>query len=498
MTEKSQNLYLSLGFWLTSAIFSYSLVPFDSPPFFSFALIVVFLSNFILFFKGSKTRYDYIWFIFSLVFPTFLILRSNEFITFINFCASILTTSLLAVSSTHINSLSKLFLSPITLIRDLVTTRNKYHMTGPIKEKADGGTLNFLSISLSLVLGLIIISLLSSANPFFDKLIENTFGKILNESLGIHLGRLVLFFVFAFFIPKLASFLGTNNPQLEVKKTDTGSFMTLLLPKVITIIILAVFFVTQVQLYFASNEVLATLGYTHSQYAREVFGQLIVVSFIIGGLVYFDRSHSRSNRLTTTLLLIEGVFLSFMALKSVNDYVSVWGLTEKRLWGYTVAMWMLGTYGFFIFTHFKKLAHEALIKEIVAWSGLIGILVNIFNFDFLIYNYSKASTHLGVDYLYLSKLSADAHSYKDNLDKSMNILKSPNPNTFDPTYRTQTRLAVGNTLSRIDGLKRKYDKPNWRVFNLSEYLEYKSIKDINTTSYREELNKLDSDNVTRG
>ncbi len=470
MTGESRNFYSSFIFLIVSAFFSYALVWSSFFPSFSIALILAVLSILVISFKKPKTRYDYIWFGFSFVFAVFLTIRANEFLMFLNLWASFFSICVLALPRENLISFMNFVFSPFVVFVRTLKAKNKYSIARLFNRKLDTQVFNFYSIGGSVLLALIIIPLLSSANPIFKHLITETFGRFLKENIAIHFFRVVIFAIFAFFTPKLISSLNEQSGDVKVEKKEDEISSKLLLPKIVAIVILAVFFVTQIQLYFASPETLISLGLTNSQHAREVFGQLIVVSFIIGALVYSDRGVTKKHWLTTGILLIEGVFLSLIAFKSVNDYVLSWGLTQKRLWGYTGVIYMLGVYGLFTSTYIKRLTRQTVIKEIAIWSGMILLGVNLANFDYLIYNYSRPTTNNGIDYDYVEyNLSADGHFYRDLLGK-VDFNKSVSNISF--------------ILYKIEFLQRKYKNIDWRSFNIGEYLEYKDIKDLDTNLYR--------------
>lgn len=234
---------------------------------------------------------------------------------------------------------------------------------------------------------------------------------------------------------------------------------------------------TFLPIYFATDEILQALGYTHSQYAREVFAQLSVVALVILGLVYNDKSKKQWSKILTYILALEGIFLTFIALKSVYDYSSNWGFTYKRLWGYTGVFWILGVFTFFLYEYLKDLQDTYFVKGVIIFSSLVLIGVNIANFDYLIFHYRKSVTHRGIDYRYLSGLSSDAESYAEHLqileNKMNGIDKQSNENySIVP--------AAWRVLRSIDRLQRKYKHLDLRILNLGEYFQYQQIKSVDT------------------
>jgi hypothetical protein len=110
-----------------------------------------------------------------------------------------------------------------------------------------------------------------------------------------------------------------------------------------------------------------------------------------------------------------------MALKSVYDYNSNWGLTHKRLWGYTGVIWIVTVLIYFAYKYYKNISDTRFVKFVTFFSGLVLVGVNIANFDYLIYNFGKSITHRGIDYYYLATLSSDSRSYNEQLDNKGHI-----------------------------------------------------------------------------
>lgn len=344
-----------------------------------------------------------------------------------------------------------------------------------------------MSITISVLLLLIVIPLLASANPLFSKMIgdvvtlfkiETLLRNIFSTNYLVFFTRLCIFLIFAVFLPRLLTYI--NLPKnYEQKLTGFFQSLPLLLPKLVIASILIVFFITQAQLYFATKETLRSLGFTHSQYAREVFAQLSIVSFIILGLVYNDKSKRNESKILTYLLLLEGVFLTCIAFKSVYDYSANWGFTHKRLWGYTGVFWMFGTLGIFFYSYLRDMKQEFFVKAVLLLSGLTLIAVNIANFDYLIFHFRKSTTHSGVDYLYLARLSSDAQSYNEHLQILVDTYKTDSKNQYSEVILP----AANRLLYKISELQEKYQKVDFRTFNFSEFKQYQSIKTLNTKDY---------------
>lgn len=150
--------------------------------------------------------------------------------------------------------------------------------------------------------------------------------------------------------------------------------INLLIPKTAVFVVLSVFFVTQLKLYFSSKETLNALGYTYSNYANEVFTQLSAVAVIVLALLYADKEKKKYNQKIALALLVEGIFLAFMAYKSVYEYSSAWGFTYKRLYGFAVATWILGIFTIYLYAFLKNMEKKFFLAKSAVYTGIILIL----------------------------------------------------------------------------------------------------------------------------
>jgi hypothetical protein len=242
------------------------------------------------------------------------------------------------------------------------------------------------------------------------------------------------------------------------------------------------------------------MGYTYSQYAREVFAQLSIVVLIVFALIYNDRRKTSVSRYTSYLLIVQAYFLSLIALKSDVDYSSMFGFTYKRLWGFAGVFWIAGIITLFVSHYVKNTKNIVFIKHAVLLSFVTLIMVNIVNFDYLIYHYAKARTGSGIDHSYLARLSPDSQSYGTHLRILMNDIQS------NELYSDAGNMVLAEKLiNKSVRLKEKYESEyDIRSFNLSEYRTYQEIKDMSLETYKtiivkkqEQLNELQIPSVNQ-
>lgn len=440
--------------------------------------------------------YDRMLFIITMVLSMCIIFRANEFLIFINIVAVLYFGSLLLMHAKDRDSipLYQLAFMPFINIFQFLGGENSFKFeVKDYSRSISAKKIQDISLSFIITAGIfiIIVPLLASANPIFKKLVEDvakslnvfTFISTLFGPLFVaYILRFLLFVYFIIWIPRLFTAI-IHASHHEQKTFDIN--LPLLIPKILTGLLLLIFFITQIQFYFSSAESLKAMGMMNREHAREVFAQLSVVSFIIFVLLYADRGKSKLNRITSYVLIAEIIFLNCIALKSVYDYTVRFGFTHKRLWGYTGVIWLFGTISLYLYSYRATLQRNQFIRNSIIFTGILLIGVNISNFDYLIFHVSRSRTGEGVDHYYLSRtISADADGYKQHLDELMKLFQKKEGNFED--------ISAASTIIRhISYLQTKYSDKNfdWRNFNAAEYSTYQKIKNINTVKYNELINK---------
>lgn len=478
-----------------SAVFSYLLTSLRYFPYFSLGLFFIFLSSLVFIAKKEKNWLDYILYLLTLLFSVFIFYRSNDFLTILNIMGILYAGSLLVqndpIREKNEWSLVSLLFSPFLILFKLFGVEYSYDLNffSFFKSKPIFDSRKIFQIVLSIIatclMLVIILPLLSYSNPFFQSLLNNFFKtfnltaffeQFFSANWFLILIRVIAFLIFAFFIPRLATY--AKNSKEHERWSWVLPLENFTIPKVAIGAVLLLFFVTQAQLYFASDAVLKTLGYSNSQYAREVFAHLSVVTLIVFALIYNDRSKSALSRFLTYFLIFEGVFLNLIAFKSDYDYAANWGFTHKRLYGFAAVTWIFGLLVLFTHAYLKQLKNSLFVRNVAIFSIVVLLGINLANFDYLIYHYAKSTTHAGTDYLYLSRLSTDTGSQADQLQRLMVEIEQeelPDIRKLQPTY---------TLINKIEYLKKKYKKFDIRSFNFSEFSEYQKVKDLDVKQYR--------------
>lgn len=482
---------------ILSAIFSYLIVTLNYFPHLGMAVSFLIFILFSFKFKEGKTKDTKLYLVFALLFSILIFVRSEPLTTFLNLAAAIFFGFLILLPTQEKSmGFADYLYAPFLFIVKSVFAKSDYYLEG---KKGQGNSRMVkvieaaFGILITLFLLAVILPLLSSTNPFFQKIVldfwnflglENFLNRIGLETAFVWLVRLTFFLSFIFMIPKVMTLINKSDNYslpLPFKQED----FPLLIPKLILAIILLVFFITQLQFYFASSETLASLGLSLSQHTREVFAQLCLVAGIVMLLIYNSRQKSVFGKVLNWILGVQGVFLTLMAFKSDFEYINTWGLTYKRLYGLTFATWVTGIFVLFFENFRQKREAAAFVKKTIIFSGVVVLILNLLNFDYLIYHFQKARTGQGIDYTYLSTLSADSLSYRQQ------VLKLEEESRGDSysldVYDNKNPLRI---IRKIENLQSKYSRFDLRTMNLLDFWQYQQIKsqDIEMLRTRYEKN----------
>ena len=464
-------------------------------PYLGISLWLMAFSSIVYTLKPKTDTTATVLYVLSLISALFVSIRAEGFLTFLNIAGAIYFGGLMALHTKERSAygLLEVFISPFVLFLHSIVTKNKYifQVTSFLKAGREispkRGKEIIIGSVIAMLLLWIIIPLLSSVNPIFGQWVEDSFSIfdisfLFGDSLPLQVGRIVAAILLAFFIPRFLSRTHQSAGKLDRLPESRGG-VNLSIPKIAVMIVLGVFFLSQAQLYVASSETLASFGYSNSDLAREVFGQLSVVTLVVFGLIYYDKRKSTLARNTTYILVAFGFLLSLVALKSVVDYISNWGLTEKRLYGLATVFWLYGLYTLFIRNYMRKIIRTAFVQKAVIWTGIVLFVINIVNFDYLIFHRSQARDPHGIDHDYLAGLSADTLAKGEHVEFLFEQLKLEDADAVEDMHYID-RYVVRRAATKVERLQEKYTDLDIRGFNLNEFISYRRARHIDTGEIR--------------
>jgi hypothetical protein len=192
----------------------------------------------------------------------------------------------------------------------------------------------------------------------------------------------------------------------------------MLTPIVATVVLFALFIGVQVtSLFGGAGFVETTTGLTFAEYARGGFFQLVFASSLVLPLVYFAPALAQPSDAPTAarlrvflwaLLGLTGLVLA-SALWRMALYVQVFGLTEDRVNGTAVMLWIAATLVVFAFTIVRG-RPGAGVGSLVAAVIALGAL-NLVNPKATIARYNLTHEIGGgreIDFAHLARLGGDA------------------------------------------------------------------------------------------
>lgn len=178
----------------------------------------------------------------------------------------------------------------------------------------------------------------------------------------------------------------------------------------------AVFVAIQLRWLFGGADVVqATTGLTVAEYARRGFFELVMVAALVFPLILGTRATlsdaatlQRHARLSLALLALLAAIIASAVLR-MQLYVSSFGLTTDRLFALAFMLWLAVVFVAMAATLLR--GWEKPFAAVTVISGFVALLaVNAFNPELVVarVNLARGGAPDGIDYEYLTRLSADA------------------------------------------------------------------------------------------
>lgn len=457
-----------------SAVATYFLVTPNYFPYLGVTLILLFMTGLSFFSQPSNSLKTWSYALICSLLALFISLRSNDLLVFLDFVGALFFGSLLVNRYHHLNNLFTAAMNLPGVVQKIYQSPLPALKLSKVKSELIAG------IFISFIVLIVILPAFASANPIFSQWLRAIIPQF-TEQLSVNITRIIFWAFLLWFLPKIIS---ASSYAVRGLETTNTLRITWWLPKIIVTLVILLFFISQFQLYTLDSAALADLGLSHSERTREVFGQLIWVALITFGLLIVDLKPRRF-RWLNYILIAEAIVLILMALQSDLSYISAWGLTQKRLYGLSLVVWLTGIYGLIVAVGFNRYLRNRLTECLVIFTGIVLVLVNFMNFDYLIAHTWVAHTGQGTDYAYLTRLSSDALVSRELYQYTTSTLMN------SPAYALNPELhyALIRFTSKLHYLKEKYSKLDPRNFHLSEYRDYLTIANENVIPIENWLNQ---------
>jgi hypothetical protein len=222
------------------------------------------------------------------------------------------------------------FVSPIGHINAPFADRTAQRREGG-KKKNPKLMYVIAGLAIALPLLVIVLKLLANADPVFEKVIKDLFGKIFFswDIVGIIIFCLVIFlYVYGFIVKAPRRDLSFNYQQKKLYEPVIGITIT----SVLTLFYL-IFAAVQIVYLFANSGDLPT-GTSYAEYARQGFFQLLVVAVInLCIVIIFETIFEKSTVLKIALVVMCGCTYVMIASSAVRMimYIKEYDLTYMRI-----------------------------------------------------------------------------------------------------------------------------------------------------------------------
>lgn len=391
----------------------------------------------------KKNPFQFVGFLIALVLVSIgLLFRASFFVQSVFSFASAMTlyvyVYILSSEIFMVRSLFELILAPFYFLGTYIKTffrTLKIIFTGDFKqiglEKSQSGK-KFFAQSLIIGLGIglfvigVLISMLSSADPIFASFIRKIVSAdfLQNLFLRVVLSFFLLFLLLPYVILKRKSLF--NSPLSLFKKINFVNEMTVVM--ILVILVMGVFLAIQwpyvfVKVPFETD--LSKFGVaTYSEYVRKGFVELLKVSLFVYGLIWagliiLRESQFKKSALKYIQLILLGEFFVFLfsIFRRVWLYQSYHGWSLIRIYGSFFLFWIFGISIFLALRHFWQ--KRFVIGEILFTVAVV-FVIGLFNVESFIVNNHPPTVNKKVDYVYLSRLSADGY---EGWEKAFNTAK---------------------------------------------------------------------------
>src|SRR4030067_674610 len=201
---------------ILSFIFSYFIITLNDFPHLGMSASLLLFALFSYKYKEVKNPDTKLYLVFLLLFSILIFIRSEPLISFLNLAAALIFGFLMLLPSQKQNlGFTDYIYAPFLFVIKCIFTKSDYYLEFKRKKENSGMvkiTEVVFGILITIFLLVVVLPLLSSANPIFKKVVldfwnllglENLLNNIGFESVFIFFLRMAFFFLFIYMIPKV-------------------------------------------------------------------------------------------------------------------------------------------------------------------------------------------------------------------------------------------------------------------------------------------------------
>ena len=365
-------------------------------------------------------------------------IRANEFLTFLNVCATLGLLILLAHELVGAPAfllklrdyLTLIFIAPFRRLRRGLSTVSLLGQIHSKEKNRDVSIRVVKGVLMALPILLIFGLLFSQADLAFSQFIGGFVNINISERTAQYL--MLLGFAFVAALSFLSYIFFPQQKQQYNDQADTviqpGKGVEVLVFLGLISILFLVFIGFQITYLFGGETNVINAGFTYAEYARRGFWELLVVAILSLLLLIssekYARAESKKDRLfiiPALILISEVVIVIVSAFKRLSMYIDAYGMTAQRFY---VAGFIILLLALFILLAVKFVQSRR--EQFFAFGTLLSaitflIVVNLINPDAFIArsNIEQYNKTGKLDVYYVRTLSDDAVSSKIEMYKKL-------------------------------------------------------------------------------
>jgi hypothetical protein len=364
-------------------------------------------------------------------------IRANEFLIFLNLCATLGLLMLLAhelVGTPTVLMHLRDYLVLVTLVplkmlgRALhsVSLINQIHST--IKHR-DLGIRVFKGVIMAVPILIIFGVLFSQADLVFSRFVTSLIDITISERLIQYLVWLLVAFVAALSFLSYIFFPPETPPatKSQVSVLPDRNIEALVFLGLISVLFL-VFIVFQITYLFGGEANIIKAGFTYAEYARRGFWELLAVAMLslivlLAAEKYIGTESKKEKQflIPSLIVIAEVILVIASAFKRLSLYIDAYSLTTLRFYAAAFIMLLLALFILLAVKFIKAKQEQFFTFGTLLLLITFLMLVNIVNPDAFIAksNMERYNRTGKLDVTHIGKLSADAEPWKTALYKEL-------------------------------------------------------------------------------
>ena len=326
----------------------------------------------------------------------------------------------------------------------------------------------------------IFASLLSSADPIFEKRFADFIDIFNIENLPEYIFRLVYILIFAYALAGTYLHAAQKSGEEVGKKPLVSQFLGFTESSIVlgsVVVLFAAFVVIQFQYFFGGQANINIEGYTYSEYARKGFGELVAVAFfsllMLLGLGAITKRETETQRKIFSGLGITLVVLVIVMLVSAYQrlvlYEFAYGFSRLRTYTHVFMIWLGLLLVAVVVLEVLRREHSIGLTMILAALGFVTSL-GVMNVDaFIVRQNVQREVQGSGDNTFTqgSRPDLDAQYFLDLSDDAVPALVSAFNNSSLPAT-VHEKLGAALVCKRYDREQDTREIP-WQAFHVSRF-----------------------------